>query len=106
MSKPIGVGIIGYGSSARTFHLPYILPNTQSYKLVAILQRAPAPAKGTTPDKPHCTIDYPDAKHYRDLEGFLADSEVELVAVLTGHDMHFPLGKAALEAGKHGQSDL
>ena len=74
MSSPIKIGIIGYGGSARFFHLPYILPNPD-LSVYAFLQRAEAPsnpseAKAGT----HCTVDFPKAKHYRTSEDFFADA--------------------------------
>lgn len=98
---PINVGLVGYGNSARVFHLPYIL-NVPDLKLYAFMQRAPAPATGSRPDKPHCTIDYPDAKHYSSLDTFLADDAIELVVVLTQQDSHAEIAEKALRAGKHG----
>lgn len=101
--KPIGVGIVGYGFSTRTFHLPFILPNP-SYRLVAFVQRHDAAVDSRTgKTAPHCTIDYPEARRYKGHEEFLADSEVELVIIATGHSSHAALAIAALKAGKHGE---
>ena len=99
---PINVGIVGYGSSARIFHLPFIL-NVPDLRLYAFMQRAPAPLAGTEPAKPHCTIDYPDVKHYTNLDEFLSDEEVELVVVLTQQDSHAEIAEKAIKAGKHGE---
>jgi hypothetical protein len=66
----------------------------------AFYQRAPVPENG----KPHVSIDYPDAKHYADLDEFLKDSEIELVCVLTQYDTHAAFAEKALLAGKHGKS--
>lgn len=100
---PINVGVVGYGNSARVFHLPYIL-NVPDLKLYAFMQRTPAPQAGSKPDKPHCTIDYPDAKHYTDVESFLADEQIELVVILTRPDSHADIAEKALRAGKNGES--
>ncbi|RSH87182.1 hypothetical protein EHS25_003673 [Saitozyma podzolica] len=98
MPKPIRVGLIGYGKAARTFHLPFILPNKEDFELVAIYQRSP-PTEG----KQHCTVDFPDVKWYSDLDKFLADEDVELVLVITPHrdDAHYHNAKAAVLANKH-----
>jgi predicted dehydrogenase len=100
MSKPIGVGIIGYGNAARVFHLPYILPNKEDFELRAIYQRS-QPTEG----KRHCTVDFPEVTWYEDMDRFLADDDVELVLVLTPHreNAHFTCAKAALLANKHGE---
>jgi predicted dehydrogenase len=81
------------------YHLPYITSNPNLI-IHAFYQRAPAPENG----KPHCTVDYPDAKHYADLDEFLKDSEIELVCVLTQYDTHAFFAEKALLAGKHGMS--
>ncbi|GIZ46308.1 hypothetical protein CKM354_000943700 [Cercospora kikuchii] len=96
---PIKVGLIGYGSSTNTFHLPYILPNPD-LQVYAFLQRAEAP-KGDSEPRKHCTIDYPQANHYCTPEDFFADSEIELVIVCTGHSTHSTFAEQALSAGKH-----
>lgn len=89
---PIKVGLMGYGSSTKIFHLPYILPNPD-LSVVAFLQRAEAPSN---PEKVepgvHCTVDFPKARHYRTLEDFLGDGEVELVVVCTGSGVHYEMG--------------
>ena len=100
---PINVGLMGYGFSTKSFHLPFILPN-KDLKVVAFLQRAAAPAPGldVTPGK-HCTVDYPDVKHYRTAEEFFADPNIELVIVCTHHDTHADFAERSLLAGKHGE---
>lgn len=99
----IKVGFIGYGGSAKTYYLPYILPIKQ-FEIYAFLQRAAAPASGQEA-KPgsHCTVDFPNSRHYRTAEKFFADDAIELVIVCTHTDTHGPFAKKALEAGKHGQ---
>ncbi|KAH7372076.1 hypothetical protein BKA64DRAFT_750894 [Cadophora sp. MPI-SDFR-AT-0126] len=101
MSTPIKLGIVGYGGSARFFHLPYILPNPD-LSVYAFLQRAEAPSNPAEA-KPgtHCTVDYPDAKHYRTSEEFFGDVDIELVIVCTHHNTHSEFAEKALRAGKH-----
>ncbi|KAH7305695.1 hypothetical protein BKA65DRAFT_601892 [Rhexocercosporidium sp. MPI-PUGE-AT-0058] len=98
---PINIGLIGYGFSTKSFHLPFILPNPD-LKVSAFLQRAAAPSPGfeTQPGK-HCTVDYPGAKHYQTAEEFFADTAIELVVVCTAHDTHAEFAEKALLAGKH-----
>lgn len=95
---PLKVGLMGYGFSTKSFHLPFILPNPD-LKVHAFLQRAEAQGKAG-----HCTVDYPHAKHYRTAEDFFADSEIDLVIVCTQHDSHADFAERALLAGKHGRS--
>lgn len=101
---PIKVGIIGYGHSTRVYHLPYIVHNP-SFEIFAFLQRKEKPSvrgkEGT-----HCKDDFPDARWYRTIDDFLADKEIDLVLVLTGHDSHAELSEKSLLAGKHGESQL
>jgi predicted dehydrogenase len=97
MPQPLRIGLMGYGNAARVYHLPYILANP-NYIIHAFYQRSAKPEEG----KPHCTIDYPDVKHYSNVDDFLADSEIELVCVLTQYDTHASFAEKALLAGKHG----
>lgn len=98
---PIKVGLLGYGNSAKYFHLPFILPNP-NLQLYAFLQRKEAPTdRSNTGPGIHCTIDYPEARHYRTADEFFADDQIELVIVCTHHDTHFEFAKKALLSGKH-----
>lgn len=99
---PIKVGIIGYGTSTKVFHLPFILPNPD-LEVVAYLQRAEAPKDKVNLDKgTHCTVDYPNARHYRTANDFFADDAIELVIVCTHAATHAEFAEQALLAGKHG----
>lgn len=99
---PIKVGLLGYGNSAKYFHLPFILPNP-NLQVYAFLQRKEAPTdESNVGPGLHCTIDYPDAQHYRTADDFFADGQIELVIVCTHHDTHFEFAKKALLSGKHG----
>ncbi|KAG4436067.1 hypothetical protein IFR05_008457 [Cadophora sp. M221] len=101
MPTPIKIGIIGYGSSVRFFHMPYILPNSD-LEVYAFLQRAESPSDPSTADPwSHCTVDFPKAKHHRTSEAFFADPEIELVIVCTQHATHAEFAEKALRAGKH-----
>ncbi|KAF3940037.1 Alpha-N-acetylgalactosaminidase [Dactylella cylindrospora] len=98
---PLNVGFIGYGFATKCFHLPYIIPNPD-LNVYAFLQRAESPPPGSPTEKgKHCTIDYPDAKHYRTATEFFADPNIELVIVCTHHDSHTEYAEKALLAGKH-----
>lgn len=97
---PIKVGIIGYGFSTKCFHLPFILPNPD-LQVYAFLQRAAAPTDGSSPSGwGHCTIDFPQAKHYRTAEEFFSDPEIELVIICSSN--HEEFAEKSLNAGKHG----
>lgn len=100
MAPPIKVGIIGYGFSAKCFHLPFVLPNPD-LQVYAFFQRAAAPAAGSPPPaRGHCTVDFPWAKHYRTADEFFSDPEIDLVIICSGN--HEEFAERSLTAGKHG----
>ncbi len=91
--SPIKVAVIGYGLSAKIFHIPFInfVPD---FQLFAIVQRSPKP--GDDAEK-----DWPDAKIYRSTDELFSDKAVELVVVTTAPGSHFALAKQAMERGKN-----
>lgn len=93
-SKTYNVGVIGYGFSAKIFHIPFISV-VPELKLYAIVQRTPKPDDDAEKD-------YPGIKSYRSTEDMVNDAAVDLVVVTTTPDTHLPLAKTALNAGKHG----
>lgn len=99
----IKVGFVGYGGSAKTYHLPYLFP-VEGFEIYAFLQRAAAPVPEDAKPGSHCTVDFPKARHYRTAEDFFADADIELVIVTTHPDTHASFAELALNAGKHGQS--
>jgi len=92
-SKRYNVGIIGYGLSAKVFHIPLILA-VPEFKLYAIVQRSPKPDDNAEKD-------HPGIKAYRSTEDMVADEKLDVVVVTTIPDTHLSLAKLALEAGKH-----
>lgn len=103
---PIKVGIVGYGFAAKSFHIPFI-SSIPDYSIVAILQRAEAPANpGLSPPGSHCTVDFPAVKHYRSANDFFADTEIAFVVIATHTDTHASFAEMALKAGKHGTLTL
>jgi predicted dehydrogenase len=96
----IKVGIIGYGGSAKVYHLPFIL-SVPELELHAFLQRSEAPPPTPGSDVPrgqHCTVDFP--------ETFFTDEEIELVVICTGPATHAELALQAINAGKNGEADF
>ncbi|OAA51931.1 NAD(P)-binding domain protein [Metarhizium rileyi] len=92
-SKTFNVGVIGYGMSAKIFHIPFIA-TTPQLKLHSIVQRTPK-------DGNSAPQDHPEAKHYTDVQQLLSDPDVDVVVVTTPPNNHFELTKSVLEAGKH-----
>lgn len=93
-SKMYNVGVVGFGLSAKVFHIPLIEVVPQ-FKLYAVVQRNPKP--GDDAEKEH-----PGIKSYRSTEELVKDSAVDVVVVTTTPETHFSLAKLALENGKHG----
>lgn len=85
------VGVIGYGISAKVFHLPFITSMPDEYELVTILQR-----KGNESQEK-----FPFVKIVRTIDEMLSDPELDLVVITTPNDTHFSYARKALEAGKN-----
>ncbi len=94
MAPPPNIALIGYGSSAKTFHIPLILA-TPSLRLHGIVQRTPTP----TDDAGN---DHPGVRTYRSSAEAVADAEVDVVVITTPPGTHAPLAREAILRGKHG----
>ena len=93
MAPSYNIGIIGYGLSAKVFHIPLLL-TTPTLDLHAIVQRSP------TPDN-DASLDHPNIKIYNTSSALLADPAISAVIITTIPTSHFALCKLALEADKH-----
>lgn len=91
---PIRTAVIGYGLSAKIFHIPFILSLPSLYTLHGIVQRSP------TAENSAATA-FPTAKVYKSTDEMLADADVDLVIITAIPSAHYALVKAALDAGKH-----
>ncbi|KXG50061.1 uncharacterized protein PGRI_060280 [Penicillium griseofulvum] len=87
------VGIVGYGFSAKIFHIPFVKEVPQ-LKLYAVVQRTPKPDDDVEKD-------HPGVKSFRTTEEMVQDPAIDVVIITTAPDSHFALSKLALEAGKH-----
>ena len=84
------VGIIGYGLSAKVFHIPFVTTLNEDFEFTHILQRS---SRDALTKHPHIQIvTTPEA---------LFATNVELVVITTPPESHYSLAKGALEAGKH-----
>ena len=92
-SKQFRVGIIGYGLSAKIFHIPFINA-VNDFKLYAIVQRSPKPEDDAGKD-------WPDVKVCKSAEELCNDPDVDVVVVTTAPISHYELSKMAIEKGKH-----
>lgn len=93
-SKTWNVGVVGYGFSAKTFHIPFV-QEVPELKLHAVVQRTPKPNDDAEKD-------HPGIKSYRSTQEMVQDAGVDVVIITTAPDSHYELTKLALENGKHG----
>ncbi|KAI5279186.1 hypothetical protein KEM52_004490 [Ascosphaera acerosa] len=93
-SKVFNVGVIGFGFSAKTFHIPFInaVPELNLYAVVQ---------KEVKPEGDARTL-FPGVKVFRDVAGMLKEAALDLIVVCTPPHTHFELAKQVLEAGVNG----
>ena len=85
----IRTGVIGYGLGGMAFHAP-LVDAVPELELAAIAT--------SRADQVHER--YPGMR-VTDAGAMIADPSIELIVVSTPNDSHYPLGEAALKAGKH-----
>ncbi|MFK3707519.1 oxidoreductase [Klebsiella sp. NPDC088457] len=90
MSDNIRVGIIGYGYASKTFHAP-LISGTPGMILAAV----------SSSDESKVLADWPTVRVVSQPDRLFNDAGIDLIVIPTPNDTHFPLAKAALEAGKH-----
>ncbi|MEO5738469.1 MAG: oxidoreductase, partial [Variovorax sp.] len=89
-STTLRAGLVGYGFAGQTFHAP-VLSAVNGLELGAIM----------TSQADKAQADWPGAAIEPDLAALLARPGIDLIVVAAPNDAHFPVAKAALEAGKH-----
>ncbi len=90
MSDNIRVGLIGYGYASKTFHSPLIV-GTPGMTLAAV----------SSSDASKVHADWPNVTVVSDPKQLFNDPSLDLIVIPTPNDTHFPLARAAMEAGKH-----
>ncbi|MEI9702470.1 oxidoreductase [Enterobacter cloacae] len=90
MSDSIRVGLIGYGYASKTFHAP-LIAGTSGMALAAV----------SSSDATKVHADWPTVPVVSEPKHLFNDPNIDLIVIPTPNDTHFPLAKAALEAGKH-----
>lgn len=90
MSDNIRVGLIGYGYASKTFHAPLIV-GTPGMTLAAV----------SSSDASKVHADWPNVSVVSDPKQLFNDPTLDLIVIPTPNDTHFPLARAAMEAGKH-----
>lgn len=86
----INTAVIGYGYSAKTFHIPFIQALGE-FNLAALVTSQPDAAKQALPD----------TQCYKNVDELLKDSKVELVIITAPNALHFQLASQCIAAGKH-----
>lgn len=89
MAAVFGVGIVGWGGAARTFHAPFIRL-VPGLALRAVATRRPA----------EVAAELPGVAIRDSLDALLADPTIDLVVVATPHRLHAAHAIAALAASK------
>ncbi|KAK5687217.1 hypothetical protein LTS10_001355 [Elasticomyces elasticus] len=87
------VATIGYGLSAKVFHIPFIQANDR-LRLHAVVQRKPTTVSNAASDLPSIDV-------YKSADELYADPAVDLVIICTPPWTHFELAKQAICNGKH-----
>lgn len=90
MSDKIRVGLVGYGFASKTFHAP-LIAGTSGMELAAV----------SSSDASKVLADWPSTQVVSDPQTLFDDPTLQLIVIPTPNDTHFPLAKAALNAGKH-----
>lgn len=88
--KVINVGLLGFGLSASVFHAP-LIKSILGFNLTHVLSK----------QKDRVLDVYPDAEVVLDVEELLANPEIDLLINTLPNELHYPVTKRCLEAGKH-----
>ena len=86
----IKVGIVGYGFSATTFHIPFI-QSSEQFELSAIQSSRPSAVQQ----------DFSNLDTFTTLEAMLDSDKVDLAIITSTNEHHYPMAKLCLERGIH-----
>ncbi|WEK01458.1 MAG: oxidoreductase [Candidatus Sphingomonas phytovorans] len=86
----INVGVIGFGLAGKSFHAP-LVDAVDRLKLAGVV----------TSRKDEVAEAFPGVAVVPTAEALIADPSIGLVVIATPNELHAPLARAALEAGKH-----
>ncbi len=86
----IRVGIIGYGYSANTFHIP-LIQSIGSMLITAISSSKASAVK----------VSHPSVAIFNSAQELITSGSVDLVIITAPNQFHFPLAKLCLESGVH-----
>jgi predicted dehydrogenase len=103
-SAPISVAIIGYGNSARTFHIPFVLSLPDLFHLHTIQQR-PNSKSGPPASASHPNVriapTFESVFEGNDGDGKGALPPKSLVIITTANETHNEFALKAMNAGHH-----
>ncbi|MDG0963265.1 Gfo/Idh/MocA family oxidoreductase, partial [Bacillus paranthracis] len=88
--KKIGVGIVGFGFSSTTFHIP-LLQTIEEYDIRAVLSSKEEVVKETLPN----------ANVVSAIDELVKRADIDLVVITSPNTTHFPYVKEAILNGKH-----
>ena len=86
----IDTGLIGFGLAGSAFHAPLIEAEPR-LRLAAVVSSRPAAVEAR----------FPPTRVLPDADALIADPAIRLVVIATPNELHAPLARAALAAGKH-----
>ena len=86
----IKTAIVGFGMSAKTFHIPFIQQSSE-FDLVAI----------STSHLAQAQVAFPNAIIYANALEMIQFADVDLVIITAPNSVHFELTRACLEANRH-----
>ncbi|WP_437857221.1 oxidoreductase [Sorangium sp. So ce363] len=90
MSQRVYVGLVGYGLAGAVFHAP-LIRSVPRLRLAAIATRREG----------QVMADHSGVAVHPTPEVLIAEPGIDLVVIASPNETHFPLARAALEAGKH-----
>lgn len=99
------VCVVGYGLSARTFTIPFVIstPGLSLHTIISRRKSRPRPPNVTPADANQFEEEktsFPDVERIHSTIDAALDDKVHLVVLSTPNDTHYHLAKRALEAGK------
>ncbi|OLY78102.1 putative oxidoreductase YdgJ [Smittium mucronatum] len=88
--KVINVGVVGYGFSAKVFHIP-LINCCPGMKLVSVLERSSEKS----------AADFPGIMVVKTIDEMLSSQILDLVVITSVNSTHYPYAMAAIKAGKN-----
>lgn len=88
--KVIKTAVVGYGKSAKIFHLPYLL-SIPDFEIKAFVSS----------QVDDISKNFPDSKVYSSVEELSLNMDIDLVIICSPTFLHYKQAKTLLEAGKH-----